>query len=332
MKQKPQTIFRRAHEAEFVIVGNALARQRTLSHRARGILLWLLSYPPSWEIRLETLTTEWDGLAAVRTAIEELEDAGYIVRDQLRQTGGRFGAGLFVVHETPVPEDERSGAERRARRASKITDTDSPCTDLPDTVPPHAVKPHTVQPHAVNRMQERQTPTKTDSDKDISAAAATARAHAREGLVDSKTVMEQGASIAPSPALPGPVEPDTPSPYAAVFAAWHNAGALLTAQIADELKDAVGEFGEAFVIAGIEEMGKSGVRNLKYLKRILDACRSEKRMPGAPRPNTRPPAAQQAAKRAATEDPDNWAGKASNLPPPSPVRPFRLPEKREEAS
>jgi hypothetical protein len=142
----------------------------------------------------------------------------------------------------------------------------------------------------------------------------------------------EGQGVAASPSS-GQTKDDSPSPYAAVFAAWHNAGALLTAQIADELKDSVGEFSEAFVIAGIEEMGKSGARNLKYLRRILDDCRRDGRMPGQPRVSTRPPGLQQAAKRAATpEDSENWAGKASNLPPPSPVRPFRLPEKREEAS
>lgn len=149
-----------------------------------------------------------------------------------------------------------------------------------------------------------------------SAAAAVTHARARESSEIPQTAAGQGAAPLSSSDSLAAMDTDTPSPYAAVFSAWHKTGALMTGQIADELKDAVGEFGEAFVIAAIEEMGRSNARNLKYLRSIMDRCRAEGRMPGAPRPSTRPPAAQQAAKRAATEDPDNWAGKASGLDRP----------------
>jgi hypothetical protein len=155
------------------------------------------------------------------------------------------------------------------------------------------------------------TPERTEK---TPAAAATTRARVRESVKTEG----QGEGLAPAPAPP------------AVYATWEATGALLSGQIAEELADAVREFGEPFVIAAIEEMGKSGARNLKYLRTILDSCRRDGRMPGAPRVSTRPPAAQQAAKRAAMEDPDNWVGKASGLDRPPPPMPFRLAEKKEE--
>ena len=271
---KLQTIFRRAHESEFVVVGNDLARNGTLSHRSRGILLWLLSYPPDWEIRIEDLITENDGIAAVRVSVQELEDAGYVVRDQGRQERGRFYAGTFQVYETPVPEEQRSGADRRARAAARAAQ-DSPHTELPHTVkqqavPPYTDSPHTVPPHTANRTHQIQSLQKTDLSKETAAAVARVRAH-------------EDAEKDPAERPPA-------------YGAWERVGGPLTQHITGFLSEAVTEYGEAFVLAAITEMGDSavGAVSVKYLRRILEDCRREGRMPGetrSARPAARPRAA-----------------------------------------
>ena len=347
MKNQPQTIFRRALDSNFVTVGNELARNPALSHRARGILLWLLSYPKDWDIRLDTLTTDREGPAAVRAAIEELEDAGFVVRDQMRQERGRFGAGMFRVYDSPVPESERSGSERRSKASSdsdiesedESADNASPYAISPYTVPPQTVPPHAVTPFAANRTLQKQSSTKTESTK-TETEPPTDTTHARTREIVQASGQGESSAPLPAPTLadsnPAPDSAASESTRPNIFGAWERVAGPLTGQISDALQDAVRQFGEPFVTAAIEEMGISGARpSLKYLQEILDTCQREKRSPGQPRP-LRPPAAQQAAKRAATEDPENWAGKASNLPPPSPVRsaipPGWTPPNKEKAS
>lgn len=294
--RKAQTIFRRAHESEYVVIGNDLARWRGLTHQARGVLIWLLSYPPDWEINQEDLVVDGNGPASVRAIIEELEDAGYVVREQARKEHGHYGARLFKVYESPVPNDMRSGAERRTRRAAKSPKKKAPLAKTPQPVPPHAVTPLAAEPFAVNRTLQIQSGPKTESSKDDSASTATpARAH------------EPEVSI--------------PEQRPAVYGAWEHVGGPLTAHIADFLRDAVKDYGESFVLAAIKEAGdSSGAVNVKFVRAILERCKREGRFPGAPRPQVQASPAPKPSKPAPVEDPDNWVGKKSNLPRPGPVR------------
>lgn len=75
----------------FQILPNATARDRRLSFRARGLLALMLSYPPDWNFNRDWLArqTDGEGVNAVRTALQELETYGYLVRRRIR-VNGRF--------------------------------------------------------------------------------------------------------------------------------------------------------------------------------------------------------------------------------------------------
>lgn len=109
-----QTIFRRAHLSNFVTISNALAREVTLSHRERGVLIWLLSYPVDWNVHLEALVTPDDSIRSLRRVVQRLEDAGYIKRERERDAiTGRLGRTIFFVYDEPIPLTERSHDSRR---------------------------------------------------------------------------------------------------------------------------------------------------------------------------------------------------------------------------
>lgn len=63
----------------YVVLPNAAATDKRLSFRARGLLAYMLSRPPSWRFNAERLARETDGEGreAVRTAMRELSTAGY---------------------------------------------------------------------------------------------------------------------------------------------------------------------------------------------------------------------------------------------------------------
>lgn len=74
----------------FVILRNAVVRDKRLSYRATGLLVELLSRPNNWVIdakRLAASRPDGEGVVAILTALNELEDAGYIRRQRTRVKG-----------------------------------------------------------------------------------------------------------------------------------------------------------------------------------------------------------------------------------------------------
>lgn len=102
----------------FTIIGNELINDPTLSAKAKGIMLYLLSKPDDWEVRLTDLVEHFsDGDYAIRAGVEELELAGYIVRMQMKGATGRFEGYAYWVHEEPVPQEQRSSPDDRRHNA-----------------------------------------------------------------------------------------------------------------------------------------------------------------------------------------------------------------------
>lgn len=105
-------VVRGARKQRFVVVDRATINDSRLSFRARGLLAWMLDKPDGWRASAEAIsdaTTE--GRDAIRTALRELEDAGYLARRKYRGPAGRWEAEM-VVFETPQEPDEADSPER----------------------------------------------------------------------------------------------------------------------------------------------------------------------------------------------------------------------------
>jgi len=73
-----------------------------LSWKAKGLLGYLLSRPDDWVVRMTDLVKQsTDGMAAVRSAVKELEDARYMVRTRTQNGEGKF-EWMVEVHEVPI--------------------------------------------------------------------------------------------------------------------------------------------------------------------------------------------------------------------------------------
>lgn len=95
-------IYRVKKEARFTVIDNQLATDSRLSFGARGLLVYLLSKPDNWEVRMSDLINASPaGRTAVTRMVKELEDAGYMRRVQERSTDGTFGQGHTEVYESP---------------------------------------------------------------------------------------------------------------------------------------------------------------------------------------------------------------------------------------
>lgn len=94
----------------FTIIPNLIFKNKNLSLKAKGLLCQLLSLPDTWEyseMGLVAITT--DGRASVRSAIKELEDNRYLIREQTRGSDGKMSKMIYHVYEEPFEpsEDER---------------------------------------------------------------------------------------------------------------------------------------------------------------------------------------------------------------------------------
>lgn len=95
-------IFKRKLESRFTVLPNETLTDERLSYGARGILAYLLSKPPNWEVRLQDLINGSPaGRTAVSRMIKELEEAGYMRRVQSRTEAGIFQGMITEVYDEP---------------------------------------------------------------------------------------------------------------------------------------------------------------------------------------------------------------------------------------
>lgn len=93
-----------AFESHFTQIPNAWLRDTRLSYKARGLLAELMTHAPGFQVSRERLARNGqDGDRAVRSAIAELEAAGYLKRSQSRSDGQRFGAAVWVTCDPSEP-------------------------------------------------------------------------------------------------------------------------------------------------------------------------------------------------------------------------------------
>ena len=115
-------IVRAKRKTNFTIIGNTGLKDKRLTLKAKGLLAYMLSLPDDWTFYETELTKHSkDGRDAIRSALRELEGAGYLVRNQEREDSGKFGQKEWKVWDEPL--------------------TDKPLTENPPAVNPTADNP-----------------------------------------------------------------------------------------------------------------------------------------------------------------------------------------------
>src|SRR3569833_1559573 len=107
-----------------------------LSWAARGLLVYLLSRPDDWRIRVDQLRQQaTSGRDAIYKLLSEQRQHGYILRERIRGDDGRLQGTSYYVHETPsspLPENPYTVKPYTAKPNPVFQET-LPNTELPST-------------------------------------------------------------------------------------------------------------------------------------------------------------------------------------------------------
>lgn len=128
-------VMRVEKSANYTVMSNHHLDDPRLSLKAIGLLSKILRLPDDWDYTLEGLARICkEGKDAIRSAIVELEQAGYIERRQTHAADGSFAGNEYIVHEVPLGAD--------ATPSSENPTTGNPSTDNPSTENP--TQPNTI--------------------------------------------------------------------------------------------------------------------------------------------------------------------------------------------
>ena len=111
-------------------MSNYHLRDKRLSLKAKGLLSQMLSLPEDWDYTLAGLCyINRESKDAIRTAIRELEQAGYIRRRQTTDSGGKFAGNEYTIYERP--QEPPSGKPSSEKPSSGNPTTGKPMPENP---------------------------------------------------------------------------------------------------------------------------------------------------------------------------------------------------------
>ena len=134
-------VFRVERNKGYTVMSNYHLKDRGLTLKSKGLLSMMLSLPEEWNYTTRGLAAICrEGVDSIGAALRELEKAGYIVRNQLRDAKGRITDTEYVIYEQP----------HTASPDTNNPDTEKPYMDKPDMDAPETEEPHTENPVQLN--------------------------------------------------------------------------------------------------------------------------------------------------------------------------------------
>ena len=129
------------NEKAFTTVFNSMIRDPRLGLKTKGLFVLMASLPPEWEFSVGGLAAIADvGKDAVRSMLKELENVGYLTREQAHDGSGKFAKNVYVMQYVAPPSSEKP--DNGKPPLSENTD---------DGKNRERLKPMTVNPTQVNK-------------------------------------------------------------------------------------------------------------------------------------------------------------------------------------
>ena len=150
-------VFRVEKNKGYTVMSNHHLRNKELSLKAKGLLSQMLSLPEDWDYTLAGLSLiNREKIDAIREAVRELENAGYIQRSRERDEKGCLRGTTYVIYEQPPKLD--------------LPTLENPTLDNPTLEKPMLEKPTLENPTQLNKeLLKTNLPTKEKLNTDISS-------------------------------------------------------------------------------------------------------------------------------------------------------------------
>ncbi len=144
------SVFRVERTKGFTVMSNYHLNDKRISLKAKGLLSQMLSLPDNWDFTLRGLAyINKESLDAIRTAVLELEEHGYITRRQLRSEGGKLAKIEYTIFERPQETAPPSPCLENPNTAAPPR-LDKPCLENPNTDNPYTEEPYAENPTQIN--------------------------------------------------------------------------------------------------------------------------------------------------------------------------------------
>ncbi len=147
-------VFRVDKTRDYTVMSNHHLRNTELSLKAKGLHSLMLSLPENWDYTTKGLARICkDGVDAICSTLNELEQHGYLTRIRLRDEKGRLGDIEYTIHEQPVKPEDTPFPPKRENPVLDKPVLDSPKRENPVLDKPVLGKPEQAKPEQENPAQ-----------------------------------------------------------------------------------------------------------------------------------------------------------------------------------
>lgn len=147
-------VFRIEKTRDYTVMANHHLKNKSISLKAKGLLSMMLSLPDEWNYTTRGLAAiSMEGVDSIGGALKELEKAGYIVRNRLRDDKGRITDTEYVIYETP-DRNPHPDLPKQEKPHPASPDTENPYMDNQDMDEPYTENPAQLNTNRVNPNQK----------------------------------------------------------------------------------------------------------------------------------------------------------------------------------
>ena len=148
-------VFRIEKTRDYTVMANHHLRNTKLSLKAKGLLSLMLSLPENWDYTTRGLAKICkDGVDSICSAVNELEEHGYVRRERIRNAKGQLTDIQYTILEHPEPP---------------LPEQEIPKQENPVLGNPNLEEPEQENPAQLNTKKSSNQPLKKDlSSTDIS--------------------------------------------------------------------------------------------------------------------------------------------------------------------
>ncbi len=155
------TVFRIEKQKNYTVMSNHHLKNPALSLKAKGLLSQMLSLPDNWDYSLKGLAKiNKESIDAIRTAVWELEKAGYIVRNRGHGDHGKFSGIEYIIYETPQLREVKKDSQERGAGVEVRQEKDkNPIQETPECLDTKGLSPLLENPTMVKNGKKDQSKT-----------------------------------------------------------------------------------------------------------------------------------------------------------------------------